>query len=199
MTAIFAPIAGVLMRCGVSPDAVTAVGTVGVVVSSLWFFPRGELFVGSAVVGAFALCDLLDGVLARRLGRTGRWGAYLDSTLDRFADSAIFAGIAWWFLHDGDSAVNGALALLCLALGSFVSYAKARAEGLGCECNVGIAERADRLVVVLVATGLVGAGVLPPVVLPVALSVLALASAVTVGQRMATVWQQTRGSEQPAE
>lgn len=197
VTKVMDPIAGLLIRLGVTPDLVTLLGTLGVVCASLWFFPRGELFLGSAVVGIFALFDLLDGVLARKRGSSGRWGAFLDSTLDRVADSAVFVGLAWWFLGDGNAPVVGGLALLCLVLGSLVSYAKARAEGLGCTCNVGIAERADRLVAVLAAAGLAGLGLWPQVLLPVVFGGLAIASAITVYQRMDTVRQQTRSDSNP--
>ena len=107
----------------------------------------------------FVLTDSLDGVMARQAGRSGPWGAFLDSTLDRFGDGAIFAGLVLWFTADGDDQLTAVLALACLVLGSIVPYARARAEGLGMTASGGIAERADRLVLVLVATGLVGFGV----------------------------------------
>jgi len=192
--ALFTPPAMLLLRLRVSPDAVTVVGTLGAVAAALVLYPRGELFWGSFVVTLFVCSDMLDGIMARTLAqrgvvRSGRWGAFLDSTLDRFADSAIFAGLAIWFVRDGDDALTAGLALLCLVLGSLVSYAKARAEGLGFTANVGIAERSDRLVAVLVGAGFVGLGV-PQPFLTVVLGLLAVASLVTVGQRMATVHRQ---------
>lgn len=188
-TRLFTPIAALLLRLGVGPDAVTLVGTAGVCVGALAFYPRGMLFVGTLVITAFVFSDTVDGIMARRLGRKGPWGAYLDSTLDRFADAAVFGALVLWFVGEGDDGLTAGLALLCLVLGALVSYAKARAEGLGMTANVGIAERADRLVAVLVATGLVGLG-LPPVVLTVVLALLAVASAVTIVQRMLTVRRQ---------
>jgi CDP-diacylglycerol--glycerol-3-phosphate 3-phosphatidyltransferase len=134
--------------------------------------------------------------MARLSGRSSTWGAYLDSTLDRVGDSAIFGGLVLWYAGDGDDIAMASLALACLILGSVVSYAKARAEGLGMTANVGIAERADRLVAVLVTTGLVGLG-LPEVVLAVVLALLALASLVTVVQRMVTVRRQAFASADP--
>lgn len=192
--ALFTPPAKLLLRLGVGPDAVTAVGTFGAVAAALVLYPRGELFWGSFVVTLFVCSDMLDGIMARTLAaqgvrRSGTWGAFLDSTLDRFADSAIFAGLAIWFVGEGDDTLTAGLALLCLVLGSLVSYAKARAEGLGFTANVGIAERSDRLVAVLVGAGFVGLGV-PQPFLTVVLGVLAVASLVTVGQRMATVHRQ---------
>jgi CDP-diacylglycerol--glycerol-3-phosphate 3-phosphatidyltransferase len=193
MTRLWTPFADFLTRHGVSADAVTITGTVGVVVASLWLFPTGHLLVGAFVITAFTLTDSLDGVMARRAGRSGPWGAFLDSTLDRFGDAAIFSGLLLWFIGRGDDRTSAVLALVCLVLGSIVPYARARAEGLGMNAAVGIAERADRLVVVLVGTALVGFG-LPAVVLTVVLVLLAAASAVTVGQRVATVRRQSRAA-----
>ena len=128
--------------------------------------------------------------MARLSGTTSPWGAFLDSTLDRLADAAIFGGLTVWFAQQGDLLGVG-LTLAALVLGQVVSYTRARAEGLGAQAAVGIAERAERLIIVLVATALVGGG-LPVEVLLVAMAVLALASAVTVVQRMLVVRRQLR-------
>lgn len=189
-TKLFGPVAAGLLRVGVSPDAVTVVGTLGVVVGALWLYPTGHLLAGTLVVTAFAFSDTLDGMMARASRRSGPWGAYLDSTLDRLGDAAVFGGLVLWFTGGGDHRPTAVLALACLVLGSVVSYARARAEGLGLTADVGIAERADRLVAVLLATGLVGIGV-PQVLLTVVLALLAVASAVTVLQRVMTVRRQT--------
>ena len=187
---MFAPLARWLLRIGVSPDAVTIGGTLGVVVAALWLFPLGYLFAGTMVCWFFAMSDAIDGLMARMSGRTGPWGAFLDSTLDRVADAAIFAGIVLWLAGRGEDQLGAVLGLVCLILGSIVPYTRARAEGLGMTANVGIAERADRLTAVLTAAGLVGLGV-TPVLLTVVLGVLAVASVVTVVQRMATVRRQS--------
>lgn len=187
---LFSPLASVLLRLGVSPDIVTIIGTVGVCAAALWFYPRGEFLVGTLVITLFVFSDTLDGVMARRSGRSSLWGAYLDSTLDRVADAAIFGGLVLWYAGDGRNATMAALALACLILGSVVSYSKARAEGLGMTANVGIAERAERLLAVLVATGLVG-WFLPQIVLGIVLGLLAVASLVTVIQRMLEVRRQS--------
>ena len=187
--AIFTPVAALLVRLKVSPDAVTIIGTLGVAGGALIGYPRGELFWGTVVITVFVFSDIIDGLMARMLGRSGPWGAFLDSTLDRVGDGAVFAGIVIWFYTGGNNHFIAAMALTCLVLGSIVSYAKARAEGLGMTANVGIAERSDRLVVVLVATGLVGLGI-PEAVLAVVLVLLAIASLVTVFQRMGTVRRQ---------
>ncbi|MBD7916794.1 CDP-alcohol phosphatidyltransferase family protein [Cellulomonas sp. Sa3CUA2] len=191
MTRLWTPLADALLRAGVTPDAVTITGTLAVVVTALWAFPTGHLLLGGLLIAVFTLTDSIDGVMARRSGRSGPWGAFLDSTLDRFGDGAIFAGLVLWYIGAGDSRPDAVLALACLVLGSIVPYARARAEGLGMTAAVGIAERADRLFAVLAATVLVGAGA-PDVVMTVVLALLTVASAVTVVQRMATVRRQVR-------
>jgi CDP-diacylglycerol--glycerol-3-phosphate 3-phosphatidyltransferase len=192
-TRIFTPVARLLLSLGVSPDVVTIVGTLGVAIGALAFYPRHEFFWGTVVIALFVFSDTVDGVMARMSGRSGNWGAYLDSTLDRVGDSAIFGGLVLWYAGSGNDFLMAGLALACLILGSVVSYAKARAEGLGMTANVGIAERADRLVAVLVTTGLVGLG-LPEVVLTIVLALLAVASLVTVVQRVLTVRKQALGA-----
>ena len=189
ITKLLTPLATLFLRLGIRPDVVTVVGTLGVCGGALGFYPRHEFFWGTIIISAFALSDTLDGIMARLSGRSSKWGAYLDSTLDRVADSAIFGGLVLWYAGDGESPYIAALALACLILGSVVSYAKARAEGLGMTANVGIAERAERVVTVLLATGLVGLGA-PEVLLAVVLALLAVASLITVGQRMLEVRRQ---------
>ena len=188
-TKVFTPVARLLLSLGISPDVVTLVGTLGVCVGALAFYPRHSFFWGTIVITAFVFSDTLDGIMARLSGRSGSWGAYLDSTLDRVGDAAIFGGLVLWYAGDGRDTLMAALALACLILGSVVSYSKARAEGLGMTANVGIAERADRLVAVLAATGLVGLGV-PEILLTVVLALLAVASLITVCQRVLTVRRQ---------
>lgn len=188
-TKLFTPIARLLIKLGISPDVVTIVGTLGVCFGALAFYPRGEFLTGTLVITAFVFFDTLDGVMARMINRSTRWGAFLDSTLDRIADAAIFSGLVLWYAGQGDNWIMAGLALACLILGMVTSYARARAEGLGMTANVGIAERAERLVVVLVATGFVGMG-LPEVILKFVLGLLAIASLVTVVQRMLEVRSQ---------
>jgi CDP-diacylglycerol--glycerol-3-phosphate 3-phosphatidyltransferase len=188
-TKLLTPLARLFLRLGIRPDVVTVVGTLGVCVGALGFYPRHQFFWGTMIISVFALSDTLDGIMARSSGRSSKWGAYLDSTLDRVADSAIFGGLVLWYAGDGHTPYLAALALGCLILGSVVSYAKARAEGLGMTANVGIAERAERVVTVLIATGLVGLGV-NEVLLAVVLALLAVASLITVVQRMLEVRRQ---------
>ncbi|MGC4807293.1 phosphatidylinositol phosphate synthase [Micromonospora sp. DT233] len=187
MTRVVEPIARGLLRAGVSPNAVTVTGTLGVLAGALGLGARGHLVAGALVVTFFALTDLLDGTMARMSGGSTRFGAFLDSSMDRVADSAVFGAVAYWLATQGDHG-GVAAALLCLAAGGLVSYVKARAEGLGMTCNVGIAERTERLLIVGVGGILTGVGV--PYALQVALWLLAAVSIFTVGQRMAHVYRQ---------
>jgi CDP-diacylglycerol--glycerol-3-phosphate 3-phosphatidyltransferase/CDP-diacylglycerol--inositol 3-phosphatidyltransferase len=188
-TRLLSPVARFLSRCGVSPDAVTLVGTLGVCAGALVFFPQGHLLAGVLFITAFVFSDLIDGFMARETGRTSKFGAFLDSTLDRIGDGAIFGGLALYWAGPGDSDLYLVLSLVCLVMGSVTSYARARAEGLGYEAKVGIAERSDRLVSILVMTGL-GALFDLPILQQVTLWALAAASTVTVVQRIWVVRQQ---------
>lgn len=185
---LLTPVARFFLRVGIGPDIVTLVGTLGVCLGAVGFYPRGELFWGTIVITAFVFSDMVDGLMARMSNRSSKWGAFLDSTLDRLGDAAVFGGLALWFAGGGHSFTLACVALYDLVMGSVTSYAKARAESLGMTADVGIAERADRLVAVLVAAGLSGLGV--PVVLPLVLWLLAVASTVTVVQRMVAVRRQ---------
>ena len=188
-TALFTPLARWLLKIGISPDAVTVIGTAGVVVGALVFYPLGQLWWGTLFITAFIFSDVLDGIMARMREVGSRWGNFLDSTLDRIADGALFAGLAVWFFTGGANVPIAVAAMVCLVLGMVVSYARAKAESLGFTANVGIAERAERLVSVLVVTGFTGLG-LPEVVLLVTLLLLAVASLITVVQRVVSVRRQ---------
>lgn len=190
---VLTPLGRALVRVGVTADVVTAVGTLGVAVGALAFYPRGRLFVGTLICTFFVFGDMLDGVIARASGRHSKWGAFLDSTLDRLGDAAIFSGLVLWFAGGGQSPLLAGLALFCLVSGVVVSYAKARAESLGLRCDVGLAERGERVFVALVAAGLAGLGV--PYALSVGLWVLTVASVVTVIQRFVEVRRQVRQEE----
>lgn len=186
-TRVLTPTARFLLRIGVSPDVVTVLGTLGVCASAVIFFPRGSFLVGTLAVTAFIFSDLLDGTMARLSGRTSKWGGFLDATLDRFGDAAIFGSLAYYF------AVHHQLGMflaagICLISGSITSYARAKAESLGFKCDIGYVERGERLVGSLVATGLAGLGV--PFVQAIALWALAAGSTCTVVQRMVYVRKQ---------
>ncbi|MBO0907445.1 phosphatidylinositol phosphate synthase [Arthrobacter sunyaminii] len=188
-TAVFTPLASWLLRRGITPDMVTIAGTLGVMIGGLVFYPLGQLFWGTLFITAFIFSDVIDGIMARQQARTGKWGGFLDSTLDRFADGALFAGVSIWFFTGGSNDAIGIAAIIALVLGMLVSYIRAKAESLGFNANVGIAERAERLVSLLVATGLVGLGV-PEILLLVVLVLLCAASCVTIAQRMLAVRRQ---------
>ena len=190
---LFTPLARLLLRLGVSPDAVTLVGTLGVCAGALVFFPRGQLLIGVLVVTAFVFSDIVDGTMARLSGRSSKFGAFLDSTLDRLGDAAIFGGLVMYYDGPGQSRALAALALYCLVMGSVTSYARARAESLGMEAKGGIAERADRLVAILAMTGL-SAIFDVPILIPLTLAVLAVASTITVVQRVLAVRGQAKAT-----
>jgi CDP-diacylglycerol--glycerol-3-phosphate 3-phosphatidyltransferase len=182
---LLTPVGKALARTPLTPNMLTVIGAVGVTAGALTLFPTGHLFIGTVVCTVFVLTDMLDGALARITGSSGVFGAFLDSTLDRVADSAVFGGIAIWLAGGGHDRPLALVALFCLVTGGLVSYAKARAEGLGLRCDVGIAERSERLLIGLVAIGLAGLGV--PYVLPAGLWILAVLSAITFGQRVYAV------------
>jgi CDP-diacylglycerol---glycerol-3-phosphate 3-phosphatidyltransferase len=192
---VVAPLVGGLARAGVTPDMVTIAGTVGAVAGSVLLFGTGHLFWGTVVVTFSVLLDLLDGALARARGGGTVFGAVLDSAGDRVADAAIFGSLIWWFSGPGDNRLLVLLALLCLVLGVLTSYIKARAEGVGISCDVGIVERLERLLLVLFGTGLAGLGV--PYALHVGLWVLLVGSAITVGQRIVAVHRGAAGAALP--
>ncbi|MDO5494979.1 MAG: CDP-alcohol phosphatidyltransferase family protein [bacterium] len=193
----FGPIARALVRAGVSPDVVTVAGTLLTVGIAFGLLARGHLVVGSLALGVVLLTDSIDGLMARQVGRSSTWGAFLDSTMDRFGDAAIFAAITIYALSvpapAGTWLFGFALALIPLAL--IVSYARARAEAVGFTAAVGLAERADRLIVTLVACLLVGLG-LSPWILVVGVGYAAVASLITVIQRMVTVYRQSVAGEE---
>jgi CDP-diacylglycerol---glycerol-3-phosphate 3-phosphatidyltransferase len=182
---LLTPVGRVLARTPLTPNMLTVIGTVGMTAGALSLFPTGHLFAGTVVCTGFVVADMLDGALARITGSTGRFGAFLDSTMDRIADAAVFAGIAIWLATGGHDKLLAVVALFCLVTGGLVSYAKARAEGLGLRCDVGVAERTERLLIGLGAIGLSGLGV--PYVLTIGLWILAVLSAFTFGQRVYAV------------
>jgi CDP-diacylglycerol--glycerol-3-phosphate 3-phosphatidyltransferase len=183
------PVARALLRAGISPDVITVAGALGVIVAAAGFAARGHLLVATLIATVAALTDLLDGAMARARGTVSRYGAFLDSTMDRVADGAIFAGLAYWLATTGQH-VAAVAALLCLVTSQLVSYVRARAEGLGLTANVGLMERPERLL--LIGVGGLLAGFHVPHGMHVVLWILAVLSGVTVVQRMIHVYRQTR-------
>jgi len=182
---VLTPVGRALARTPLTPNALTVIGTLGVSAGALALFPIGQLFAGTMVCWFFTFADMLDGTLARIKGTSGPWGAFLDSTLDRVADAAVFGGLTLWFMLGGHSRLLAGVALFDLVCGALVSYAKARAESLGYRADVGIAERTERLLIALVAAGLQGLGV--PYILAIGLWALAPLTAFTFGQRVVAV------------
>lgn len=186
---LFKPIGEVLGNAGVHPNTVTLVGTLGTILAAMLLVGRGYLLTGCLVITFFVFLDLLDGAMARATGKVSKFGAVLDATGDRLSDAAIFGSIAYWYGIEKQDSWLLAAALCCLVLGQATSYVKARAEGVGLTCNVGIAERAERLIIALVGLGLQGVGV--PYVLDAALWLLTAMSAFTVWQRLREVYRQS--------
>lgn len=186
------PPARALLKMHVSPDAVTVIGTVGAVSCAIFLIARGSFVWGVVGIIIFALADLLDGTMARMSGTQGPWGNFLDASLDRVADGAIFGAVAYWgATQDQLWLVSGAL--IALVMGQVTSYTKARAEAVGATANVGVVERAERLIVILAAlliTGIAGAGF--DWVLLVAVWLLAALGFVTVVQRFLHVRAQLK-------
>jgi CDP-diacylglycerol--glycerol-3-phosphate 3-phosphatidyltransferase len=183
-TKIVSPIAHLLIKLGVSADAVTLVGTLGVAAGALIFFPQGMLLTGVLVITAFVFSDLIDGYMARLTGKSSKFGAFLDSTLDRMEEGIVLTTVAAYFASRGmDFAVAATVVAVLASL--MVSYTRARAEALGVACKVGIATRPVR--VVILSAGLVfakGAGLGDFELLAPAVYVLAALSTITVIQRI---------------
>jgi CDP-diacylglycerol--glycerol-3-phosphate 3-phosphatidyltransferase len=187
----FDPITRLLLRAHVSPDAVTVAGTVGVLVGAFGWASRGQWIIATVVITLSAFTDLIDGSMARQLGRSRRFGAFLDSTMDRIADGAVFGSVAYYFAVQQQHWTLVA-ALICLVSGQLVSYVRARAEGLGLTAKVGLAERAERLT--LLGLGGLASGFGLHYGMDVALWLLAALSLFTIGQRIVHVYSQDTAS-----
>ena len=182
------PVAKAALRAGFTPDSITILGTAGTVVAALTLFPIGQLWWGAFAVFIFVLADMLDGAMARERGGGTRFGAVLDATCDRIGDGAVFCGLLWWAAFGLKSASLVVATLICLVTSQVISYIKARAEASGLSGEGGLIERPERLIIVLVGAGLSGVPFLHmPWLVHVAMWVLAVASLVTVGQRLHTV------------
>lgn len=186
VTRVVEPTARALIRGKVTPNQVTVIGAVGTVATSLYFFTRGELFVGTLTMLIFIFSDLVDGTMARLGGSTSRFGAFLDSTTDRIVDAALVGSITY-YLFSTDDRLH-IVAWFALAGGYLVSYVKARAEASGFSCEGGFAERPERTIILLVSTGFAGLGI--PYILAVGIWAIAISSFLTVGYRLIQVWQQ---------
>lgn len=186
------PFARWLARIGVTPNAITVFGTLASIAAAVLLFAwQGMWMTGTLVIWGLVMFDALDGLVARVGGKSSAFGGVLDSTCDRFADAAVFGSIGWyWAMHGQRWMLLGTL--LALVLGSVTSYVRSRAEAAGFEAKVGVAERTDRLIIVLVGTGLSGAPLHLPYIQAIAVWLLVGLSTVTVGQRLATVYEQAK-------
>jgi len=184
VTRLITPVAAFALRIGITPNAVTWVGAVGVVASALYFYPRGDFFIGTAFIAFFALSDLFDGTMAR-ISKAGasQWGSFLDSTIDRVTDSAILLGVSIYLINNDDPL--SFVVIATLVTGMLVPYIRAKAESFSIECTGGIAERTERLIIAMSAIALDGLGL--PYVLAGGMWLLAVLGAVTVIQRMLIV------------
>jgi CDP-diacylglycerol--glycerol-3-phosphate 3-phosphatidyltransferase/CDP-diacylglycerol--inositol 3-phosphatidyltransferase len=190
-TKVISPIATLLLKLGVSADAVTLVGTIGVCAGALIFFPRGQLWLGVVVITCFVFSDMIDGNMARMSGTSSKWGSFLDSTLDRIGDGAIYGGLVLYYANsrEGDSTLMAAVTLWALVMGAVTSYARAKAESLGLTASGGLAERADRLVFTLILAFFSDVLNLP-ILLKIVIWAVAVASTITVVQRSLSVRKQ---------
>lgn len=184
------PIGAALVRAGLTPNAMTVIGTAGALICALVFFPAGMLLAGTFTVWGFTMLDMLDGAMARARGHGTPLGGVLDSTCDRLVDGAVFGAIAWWCFVVAGNERAAAAALICLVLAQVISYVKARAEASGLSGDGGWIERPERLIIALTGTGLHGFGV--PFAVEISLWLLAVLSAVTLLQRAAAVARSAR-------
>jgi CDP-diacylglycerol--glycerol-3-phosphate 3-phosphatidyltransferase len=183
------PVASALLRLKVTPDGITWFGCGATVFISVVFLAQGKFLIGAILFGAFSLIDLLDGTMARMLGTAGDWGAFLDSTLDRISDSAVICALIYFYVNSvtGSSQLAVVAGIVSLVMSLMTSYARAKAESLAAKCTVGIAERAERNLIIWVA--LLISGLFVDVV-PYALVLLATVSTITVLQRILFVRKQ---------
>jgi CDP-diacylglycerol--glycerol-3-phosphate 3-phosphatidyltransferase len=185
VTALITPSCRFLLRIGITANWLTFIGAIGSSISALYFFSKGDFFLGTLLVSLFALSDLFDGTMARLSEQgTTKWGALIDSTLDRATDAAIYAGVISYAVSS-DNRNLALLALLALITGALIPYIRAKAESLGIECSVGIAERAERLIIILTATGLYGLGV--NIALAGGLLLINILGLITIVQRLLVV------------
>ncbi len=184
VTRFITPVARFALRIGITPNGVTFIGAFGVVGSSLYFYPRGQFFLGTAIIFIFALSDLFDGTMAR-ISQVGasRWGGFLDSTIDRITDSAILIGLSIYLIDRNDRLAG--VVIVSLVSGLLVPYIRAKAEIFSISCSGGIAERTERLAFSMLSIAFDGLGV--PYVLAGGMWLLALLGLVTVLQRMLIV------------
>lgn len=183
------PLAKGLNAIGISPNAVTVIGTIAAIGIAVTLIPTGHLFAAALLTGLFTFFDLLDGTMARLRGGGTKFGGVLDASCDRITDGALFGAVLWWLAYTYDASASLLVAaLVTLVASQVISYIKARAEANGFEVIGGLIERPERLILVLVGLGLQGLGV--PFAIDIALWLLAAGSVFTVVQRLWMVARQ---------
>lgn len=186
VTRVINPVATFAHARGVSPNAVTIGGAFGTVLSAAWFYTNENFFWGTLAISFFALSDLFDGAIARVSNKgPSAWGGFLDSTIDRVTDAAIIIALLVPLIEGGDRLAY--LGLITLVTGFLTPYIRAKAESFGIACSVGIAERTERLIIILTGAGFHGLGV--PYALTAAFWLLAILGLITVGQRLSVVYR----------
>jgi CDP-diacylglycerol--glycerol-3-phosphate 3-phosphatidyltransferase len=184
VTRFITPVASAALRVGITPNAVTWTGAVAVVAAALYFYPKGEFFIGTLIICIMALSDLFDGTMARISNKgSSKWGGFLDSTIDRITDSAVLVGVSIYLINNDDSLAI--VVMVTLVTGILIPYIRAKAECFGIECSGGIAERTERLIISLAAIGFSGLGV--PYIMAIGMWLLAVLGTYTVVQRMLIV------------
>lgn len=181
------PVAKLLLRFGITANSVTWVGALATTAVSLYYIPRGAFLAAGIWYGLLGTSDLLDGTMARISGTSGRWGAFLDSTLDRVVDAAVLSAMTYYCMATDQPTWSVAAGFVAIATAQITSYIRAKAESIGIECKVGIAERSERSIIAWLALVVSGIGIF---VIHFALLLLAVASTITVAQRMIHVSKQ---------
>jgi CDP-diacylglycerol---glycerol-3-phosphate 3-phosphatidyltransferase len=183
---IIDPIAKMLIKLKVSANVISITGAIGSCFSAIYFFPKGQFLTGVIWVVIFVLFDLFDGTVAR-LSKKGssKWGAALDSTLDRISDAAILIGGLLYVQKENNTLTK--FFLISLVSSFLVSYIKAKAESLSINCVGGVAERTERLIIILAAYGLYDLGLNRAI--EIGIYLLSLLSIITVIQRLVIVFK----------
>ena len=177
------PVALTLVKMKITPDAVTWAGAIGNLIVSVTLLAHGHFLLGGLLILVLSVTDLLDGTMARLLGKQSPWGAFLDSTLDRISDASVICAVIYFYaqMESENASRTMTAGLIALVMGQLTSYARARAEGLGVDCQVGIAERAERSLILVTGILVTGLGIN---ILPTCLWLLAVVTTITVGQRI---------------
>ncbi|MFZ9701543.1 MAG: phosphatidylinositol phosphate synthase [Candidatus Nanopelagicales bacterium] len=188
-TAIAHPFAVLFIKLRISADVITFIGTIGVCLTSVIYFSNGQFLIGALLFTFFVGFDALDGTMARMLNKKSKWGAFFDSVMDRIADGVVLASISYYFLIQQENLLF-IVSLIALISSEIVSYTKARAEGLGLTCDTGIAERPERVIIIIFGTFLTGLGL--SMAIQWSIWILAVVSLITVLQRMNFVYKQVK-------